>query len=362
MKHLVHVNTLYQLFVVINMKIENMLKGSVDLVLSDHTPCLIGYKENIKKIGLFNKITYLESLNFNNKFWSIENENKPMFFKNSIPYLQKVCGFNEIEYQRYDMIYFANLDAYSKTIHYNFPKVPISQFEDGTSICCVDWKNISKKWNYIPDFNSIYDDLDKIYLYSPELLNYSINANLIQLPVVQKVSDTIRIYNDIFQYKMEDIPQYIFIEQSFLIDKVINNDIDFIKKTSEIVGYDNLVVKPHPRNLINRSFEYGIARTNYSKIPFEVILLNIDLSKVVLITVNSGSVISPFVMFEERPKVILLFEAISGSTHPQGNESFANHMRIFCEKYKNSTLYIPNSFNEFGCILNEINIESELNY
>ena len=68
------------MFITINMRLNGLPEGKVDLVVSDHTPILKSYITNLADSGLFENIYYIKSLEFNNYFWGVPNEKKWMHF------------------------------------------------------------------------------------------------------------------------------------------------------------------------------------------------------------------------------------------------------------------------------------------
>lgn len=351
MESVFQVNTVYQLFITINMRLHHIPEGIVDIIISDHTPALKTYIQGLQKSGLFRNVFYIKSLEFNNYFWGIPNEQKSLVFQNSTSALRRVYAEPTCDYGRYSALYTANMDAYTKFVHKNYPQVEIFQIEDGASVCSTDWKKITEKWNYIDGFNTIYDDIKKLYLYSPDLMGFHYPAPMEKLPKVNKEPETIHIFNDIFQYTPIDFPRFVFVEQSFQVDQIKNNDLAFLQATFDIVGYENLYIKPHPRNTIHRPFAYGLSPRKADSVPFELMLLNNVRDDTVYITVDSGSLISPRVIFEEDVLTILLYKAITGKSHIHGANEFSDYMDKFVEQYKSPQLLIPGSLEEYRCIL-----------
>ena len=168
MKSLIQVNTVYQLFIMINMRLHKEPEGIVDIALSDHTPVLKEYIPGLKESGLFRNVYYMESLKFNNRFWKTKNNNKAALYNHAKKSIAQTLEESKIFYPQYDYLYIANLDAYTKFLHKVFPDLKIIQFEDGAATCSTDWKTISSGWDYIKGFNSIYDAVEGLYLYSPQ--------------------------------------------------------------------------------------------------------------------------------------------------------------------------------------------------
>lgn len=355
MKSLFIINTVYQLFIAINMRLHSIPDNTADLVVSDHTPGLKKYIDTLKESDLFDSIFYLKSLEVDKYFWGVPNDGKNDTFANSKSILKRTFSEPTLQYNIYDTIYTANFDAYIKMVHKMYPNIRICQIEDGAAICAIDWKSIQNKWNYIEGFNDIYDKVEELWLYSPDLMGYKCSAQLMKLPTILQDAATIKIFNDIFKYSPIEFPRFVFVEQSFEVDGIKNNDLEFMQLTFDIVGYDNLYIKPHPRNTIHRPFAFGLSKKLDDSVPFELMLLNNNnYSDSIYITVDSGSLISTRVIFEQDSAAVFLYKAISGKSHTHGNDSFIQYMNRFVEKYASKNLFVPGSLEEYRYILTHL--------
>ncbi len=346
------VNTVYQLFLVINMRMQNVVEGDADLVISNHTPSLKQYIESLSSSGLFRRIFYVESLGLVKSFWRVPDEDKPKAFEKLGYDFQK----GEIDFTQYDILYTANFSAYINAIYYAYPHLDVYFYEDGASVCAVDWRKSFNKYTYVRGFMDIFDHVSGVYLNSPELMCVDLGWPLIALPKIDKSSSQVcQTYNSIFHYDGSfHFPPFVFVEQSFPVDNVINNDLEFMQATCDIVGYDNFLVKTHPRNTVNRSFETGCSRKVDCVLPFELLLLNSHPDKTVFITVSSTSLISPWVLFGEKPRTILLYKAVSGGINIAAIDQYDIYLDKFSEKYQCRELMIPKSMNEYKKILKRL--------
>ncbi len=353
MKSVFQINTVYQLMISINMCIHHIPDGEVDIIVTDHTPILKEYMDTLKNCGLFNQVFYVESLAFNNRFWKIHNDNKPDFFYNSKRELSQTLMEAQIDYSEYQTLYVANLDAYSKFIYREYPHLIINLIEDGASVCTNDWKTVTLKWNYIKDFNKVYDNIERLYLYTPELMCINLGYSMVKLPKIDADNaKDLELYNYIFKYDHSfSYPRFVFLEEPFVADNLKNNDLELMTIIFKEVGYENFFVKTHPRNTENRSKALGIAQQRETPWPFELILLNNIKSDSIYITVNSGALISTRVLLHQDLKTMFLYKIIKGPTHKVACEEFINYMDKFCQKYSSKNLLVPRSYNEFKTML-----------
>lgn len=353
MKSVFQINTVYQLMISINMCIHQIPDGDLDIIVTDHTPILIEYMDTLRNSGLFNKVFYVESLAFNNRFWQTDNSSKADFFYDSKRELSQTLMEAQVDYSEYQVLYLANLDAYSKCIYHVYPHLRINLIEDGASVCTNDWKTITLRWNYIKGFNKIYDVVEKLYLYTPDLMCVDLGYPMVKLPEIDADNaKTLELYNYIFKYDHSfAYPQFVFLEEPFVADDLKNNDLELMKIISEEVGYENFFIKTHPRNTDNRSKALGIAQQKETPWPFELILMNNIKSNSIYITVDSGALISTRTLFHQDVKTMFLYKIIKGPTHKVACGEFINYMDKFCQKYSSKNLLIPRSINELRTML-----------
>lgn len=344
-------NTVYQLFLAINMRIQNVIEGEMDLVISNHTPSLCSYRQGLEQSRLFRKVFYVESLEYVKKFWKIPKEKQTEAFWT----LSKTASHHAgIDYGQYDILFTANFNPYINGLYAQNHHLEVCFYEDGASVCAVDWRKDFQKYKKIPGFFDIFDHVAGLYINSPELMCVNLEWPIVQLPKIPRENEELRrYYNQIFGYDGSfHFPPFLFVEQSFPADQVINNDLDFIRAASEAVGYENFLVKPHPRNTVKRSVELGYSQNSTCVLPFELLLLNAKLGDTVFITVSSTSLISPWVLFGAKPKTILLYKAVTGGINIPAIDKYGEYLDKFVLEYGCRNLMIPKSMNEYKKLLN----------
>lgn len=358
MKVLFSVNTVYQLMMAINMRMNNIPEGEVDIVVSDHTSSLHNFLENLKKSNLFSKVYYHESLKFNNYFWSLKTDkDKADAYADSKNQIAETETNSGIDFGSYTDIYLANIDAYFKFVRNSYPNLAFTVFEDGAGTCAVNWKEKSKRWDFIKNFNTVYDEIKGLYIYSPELMCVELGWPIHVLPKIDNGNkNVVDVFNKIFGFDPKSItlPKVVFVEQAFQVDKIKNNDMDFIQATYDVVGFDNLYIKTHPRNTVNRPFQQGVTKQFDIKIPFELLLLNCNIKNTIFVTVSSGSLISPWVIFDQQIITIFLYKAIKGGINMPTIDKFKMYLDKLVEKYKCKNLYVPESLSEYKHILKNL--------
>ena len=136
--------------------------------------------------------------------------------------------------------------------------------------------------------------------------------------------------NTIFDYKYEDIKEkVIFFASSSDVDGEPYGETELILKIAKILQEKNVIVKIHPRD--NRTIykEKGINVMKNSLIPWELIQMNLQGEKKILLTVNSGAFVSITALLDDNLKGYFLFDEIS-----EKNDKFNKREREIRETIK----------------------------
>lgn len=141
------------------------------------------------------------------------------------------------------------------------------------------------------------------------------DAPVLQIPPIDRDDLSFKqAINTIFTYEnMEDVydKKYIFMEESFFAEGQETNDVEIVENIAKLVGKDNIMVKIHPRNPVNRFKKLGYKTNVNTAIPWEVILLNQDMRNKVLLSVSSTSIINPIRVFGVNMQAYSLYKAVT---------------------------------------------------
>ena len=105
---------------------------------------------------------------------------------------------------------------------------------------------------------------------------------------------------------------------------------------------------------MNRPVNLGYSRKTDCVLPFELLLLNSKPDETVFITVSSTSLISPWVLFGEKRRTILLYRAVSGGINIPVIDKYDEYLDKFVDHYACRELIVPNSINEYKKVLKEL--------
>ena len=85
-----------------------------------------------------------------------------------------------------------------------------------------------------------------------------------------------------------------------------------MEELASYVGKENIMVKIHPRNPINRFAERGFKTNKDTSIPWEVLLLTgEDFDKKIYLTVASSAILNPIMVFGMKIRAYSLFPCLS---------------------------------------------------
>ena len=164
-----------------------------------------------------------------------------------------------------------------------------------------------------------------------------------KIPILKSTADLFKnfVKDKLYPYKDKEV---IFFDQGFSHIPEIRKCLSLIK---EIYSYDKVIFKKHPRIHSNEGLEF--IQTN-DGLPFEAILPNLNLERIMLISHSSGACFTPYLMSEKKPYIVLLYKIANKG-------EVASPVDDFFLKLQNSIpdnhIYIPNGIEEFQQIVND---------
>ena len=194
-----------------------------------------------------------------------------------------------------------------------------------------------------------------LYLYEPKLQCWDQCPYEVKKIFVNK-KNIIKEINEVFGYDgsvdKEYDRKYIYFEESFFWGVRNNNDMQLIDLIASNVGEDNIIVKLHPRNLINRFVNKGFKTNKGTGIPWELIAINLDdTCDKCFISFSSGAVLNYRFIVDKSFKTILLYKCI-GDEFYHVSEELKRWFEKFTELYPNQII-IPETKEELINILME---------
>lgn len=233
---------------------------------------------------------------------------------------------------RYDMFLFHNASLLTHLICRHCGKeTRCFRFEEGYSTYTRPL--LEKRWlrrlMIRCAFGNLGNRIRGMYLFHPELFRQDVKYPLLRIcPLWKNNEELRRILNRTFAYEPDLClldADYIFLEESFRLSVPAIDDVDLVCRIAGVVGKERLVVKQHPRSPDNPFAALGIATVPSGGIPWEVILMNEDLSGKTLLTVMSGTALAPALYGFAPIKTYLLFRCVNGSL-PMLDEAYLSYL------------------------------------
>ena len=238
-----------------------------------------------------------------------------------------------------------HIDSYtSKFLYYILVgmKMPVKVHfvSEGTGTYSLDFTNTNTDKMDHKHFGekAFLKNISNMYVYQPELYTgESSLVNLVALPCYSDVSENVhRVIEDVFG-KMEPIQEkVIFFEGTFWGDGMLVDEMELFLAIAEHVGKENIIVKRHPRNTVDRFTPMGFKVMPNQTIPWEVMIKDIDLSQKALVSVASFTCFSALEMYGRISRSILLSDIMRGRVYFLENPGYKNFFRkaekVFNEK------------------------------
>jgi len=199
------------------------------------------------------------------------------------------------------------------------------------------------------DHNSFGEDnfylhIGGIYLYAPEL--YVGGNQEASLFPIQKIGDLLPQQKELLKNLFPPIPQIkeriIFFEGCFHGDGLLTDEYDLLMKIIDRVGVDNVIVKRHPRNKIDRYSDKGIKIFPDVNVPWEIMLLSLSLEGKLLISVASFTCLSPRTIYQLNYRAMLLNNLKRGSVYFLREPSYIKFISNIENELNSTRQYIWN--------------------
>lgn len=300
-------NTHYQLIVALQLKMSIYYNDRMDCIITNYLSNYISVVDNLRRASIFRNV-------FTVNVKDVKYDGNVAMYKDSVflaTLESDLC--NAIKRpDEYKEFLFANLGEFAprlgRYLKKTQNKIEFSMYEDGLSSYSRIYesriadikepktvKGIIKKYL----IGNVISEISAYYVFNPQLMVWSC-PKVKKIPEVYLFTDKLRkTLNTIYCY--EDLrdsytEKVIFFEESYFQDGIYTNDVEMMNRISNKYGIENVFIKTHPRDEVNRFEKLGY-KTNIDKsIPWEVIALNIDLSGKVLISMTSTAIANTCIM------------------------------------------------------------------
>ena len=304
-------NTLFQIFVATHIRMKLFKDDAAfDIVVSDHSNNSEQIAENIRKTGIYRNVFFIKNKKTKKHgtglFHAISYA-----FRRTIEILRNEIIARKISRKgKYDILFISNISIFTVLLYNRLlkknKKMNLNLFEEGMSNYCRFFTHgdkpdsLHRKWI---NKKGIIENLHKLYLFNEQYLEWDApNGEIVHLEKIdvydKHFSDVINTIFGVSEMTDKYDRKIIFFEESFFADGFEVADVELVNQIADKFGRENIMIKIHPRNRINRFAALGYKTNVNTNIPWEVIILNQDLSDKILVTISSGSVLNPYLYFE----------------------------------------------------------------
>ena len=328
----------------------------VDFLVSDQFKGSDQIAKNAQESKRFRNVFYIKS----KKWWKKKSTtaDKIKYYTTLIcSVIQNLFNVVKVGRNTYDTILFTNISVFTKllcsvlTKRNNNCKIHI--FEEGLGTYSqVYAESDSEKSFYrrFIDHKGIFFQTERLYLFHPQFLTWYFPPEKICVipPLSPSNKSFLNLANQLFKYS-NNIDLYdkkvIFFEESYYAEGDDVPDIEIVNMISQYVGKDNIMIKVHPRNPINRFKELGYKTNINNSIPWELIMLNQPIENKIFVTIASGAAINPYLYLGIKVRSYSLLNCLKnrpGIMNTQLGELMANVYATFPEYLK-----APTDFDSF---------------
>ena len=339
-------NTYFQLIAAIQLNSTVYSDDYTVMVLSDHSKNADQVANRLRETEVFNEVFFVETRYFCSEY--LETKYK-------LP-----CVIDDINGNLYGMdlqdkyfdtfIYYndnhASLGIYAALYKVN-KKIECMRLEEGIGSYIIDFRYdkkaaLSRSVRRILGQNNLYESTNTFYCFQPEL--YPGKLKPVQIPPITSNSSSVDVMKKVFLEPGTDYgikEKYIFFGSPY--DNEGGHSIGerrLVKEIAELVGYDNLIVKAHPRVLSDDYTSMGVKLYPHSSVPWEALQLTMDFSDKIFLTAVSSSVMSLNMTLEKPIRAYFLYNL----TDAEKNQ-FARITLDMLRQFKDMYGFKPEKYN-----------------
>ena len=327
MTNLIICNNVYQILVALWIVHRSDPSVTWDMLISDH----MKLADRLRDSGLFRKVYHIHTLKLTK---NQRSHSLLVRIRNALFPMMEVWEYAPIR-PEYDSIYFANFDNFSQVLYnglnHRNPDLKLFVYEEGlasyssfarfySDLKCFYGSHDSrfKKFlhQYIYRTSTIPGHLTGFLVFNPQLIQWDPECEIQELEKIDSADAVFRnIVNSVFDFnpaEQEYNTKYLFFEESFFADGADINDVALIEALAARVGKENITIKIHPRNPVNRFSELGYKTNRNTAIPWEVVVMNAEnLENQIMITIASSCILNPIIVFGRKVQAYSLYECLN---------------------------------------------------
>ncbi len=192
--------------------------------------------------------------------------------------------------------------------------------------------------------------IDERFVYEPSLISVPQSGDFKKIDKLDRFDDGLKQQvNKIYGYN-EELDSFSGKDIIIMEQAPRKEPIDMPKlwkRVSEYINIDNTIVKSHPRQKDSILRDLGFDIYERYTIPWEVITFNQNMNEKTLITIFSTSCTNSKLMFDEEPRVIMLYK-IMGVDYSFFGKGLIDFVEGVGKLYRDKEKYfIPETWEEF---------------
>ncbi len=356
MKKLFIVNTYYQCIMAIHMATTVFLEDEVSVVLTDETEGLKHVYENIIELQVFENVFMVDSKKRFDKerilFKKIDDILISVFKHHNLFENIVNINFNELIFYNPNMFTYI---LFCELVDFN-ENITVSRYEEGILSYGSEFKSRYSSLNNllrkIIHKKRLEESVETFYCLFPNV--YMGKLKSFKIPPIESTSYVRRVFPLLFKNIDFSEYNYKYIYFTSVYDfeggKPIN-EFSVVQRVAELVGKENLLVKMHPRD--NRKVylqnEFHVAQS--SVVPWEAIIFKEKFTNQVLLTTNSGSVLSTCLLTDDFPKTYFMHKLCDLTGNPNAQITLNQVNNIIENKTLKNRVFNVHVANEISDIL-----------
>ena len=228
---------------------------------------------------------------------------------------------------------------------------------EGTSTYAMDFCNTERDGLDHAHYGegAFLKHIGKLWCYRPELYTGGSELpELMELPVYDALPEEVRaVISDVFGTTAPIREKLIFFEGTFWGDGMLTDEIRLFLAIADHIGRENVIVKRHPRNTVDRFTPLGFKVMERQTVPWEVMIKDEDLSHKVLVSVASFTGFSALEMYGRPSLSLLLKDVMRGKVSFLEDPGYRRFFQQAEQVYNRErvTSWSPKSMNELEMTL-----------
>lgn len=321
-----------------------------DLYYTDITGDAKDIVENVKELGIFNNVYLLPNISIEYPI-TVKRCLDISIKKNAVKKLLKDKSYENVYYNvdgwLYNSIIFSGLKRKGKTFKNIFVENGVNPY-----ITPYDGKEWYLRFFIHANFLTCMDGrfVDERYVFEPDAMQVHQSGNIKSISKIDMtderykaaINDTFKYDSECDSFKGKDI---IIMEQAPRREPI--NMVALWENVSQSIDKNRAIIKSHPRQADSELRKLGVDVYGRFMIPWEALMLNEDMSSKTLLSIFSTACITPKLMFDEEPRVIMLYK-LMGRDFSFFGERMVQFVQDIGNRYRDkSKFFVPDSWDEF---------------